>query len=270
MLLKRYLLFMLLMMSSLSMVVKAIESNETIDKVTPQSKVNPYIEALPYWQAVLDKFVDEQGRTDFLALAKNSTDLEQFLNVIEAVSPQSHPRFFSNNDAVLAYHANAYNALAMWGVIERDIPKNFSSLIKRASFFKFRSVIIGGKKTSLYDYENKVIRPLGEARMHFVLNCMVRDCPRLPQEVFKAETMQQDLQTAAIEFFTTQKNARADNEKSQLHLSSILKFYTKDYVASGKKQDLVAYVNSFLDTPIPLHYRVKFIKYDWTVNQQPN
>ena len=229
---------------------------------------NPYLSALPLWANTLTKFVDEQGRTDFKALANDSAELSEFLAVIAKISPASNPELFKSDQEVYAYHANAYNALAMWGVIERDIPKNFSTLLKRASFFKFRNVQIGGKKTNLYDYENKVIRPLGEPRMHFVLNCMVKDCPRLPQTVFTAENMEKDLQNAAIEFFNKDKHILRKDQSEEVHLSGIMKFYTKDYVASGKKQDLIAYVNQYSETPIPETYKVKFIKYDWTINQQ--
>ena len=48
-----------------------------------------------------------------------------------------------------------------------------------------------------------------------------------------------------------------------------MKFYTKDYVASGKKQDLIAYVNQYREDAIPADYKVKFLKYDWTINQAP-
>jgi Protein of unknown function, DUF547. len=229
---------------------------------------NPYLSALPLWANTLAKFVDEKGRTDFEALVTDSMELRGFLKVIAEISPTSNPELFKSQQEIYAYHINAYNALAMWGVIERDIPDNFSSLLKRASFFKFRSVIIGGKKTNLYDYENKVIRPLGEPRMHFVLNCMVKDCPRLPQTVFTAENLERDLQSAAIEFFNKDKHILIRNESEEVHLSGIMKFYTKDYVASGKKQDLIAYVNQYSKTTIPETYKVKFIKYDWTVNQQ--
>jgi len=229
---------------------------------------NPYLKALANWQSVLERHVDDDGRVNFAAISKDSEDLEAFVDAIALVSPSSHPELFSTNDHVLAYHANAYNALAMWGVIQRKIPKNFSTLLKRASFFKFRKVIIGGKKTDLYTYENKVIRPLGEARMHFVLNCMVKDCPRLPRQAFRSETMQDALQAAAIEFFTREKHTQVDHDNKQLRLSGIMKFYTKDYVASGKKQDLVEYVNRFREDKIPNDYKVSFIKYDWTVNKQ--
>jgi len=230
---------------------------------------NPYVEALPKWALVLEKFVDEQGRVDFAGLSQDRADLDGFVSAIEAVSPTANPELFDTNDKVLAYHANAYNALAMKGVIDRNIPKNFNTLFKRAGFFKFRKVVIGGKKTDLYNYENKVIRPLGEARMHFVLNCMVKDCPRLPRTPFYAEKMQSSLQQAAVEFFTREKHTRVDNEEKALHLSGIMKFYTKDYVASGKKQDLLAYVNQFRQDKVSSDYQVEFIKYDWTINQQP-
>lgn len=230
---------------------------------------NPYLQALPNWQTTLDKFVDEQGRTDFIGLSKDHAELEAFLKVVATTSPQSHPELFPTREDVLAYHANTYNALAMWGVIERKIPKNFSTLWKRASFFKFRRVKIGGKKTNLYDYENKVIRKLNEPRMHFVLNCMVIDCPRLPQQHFKAETLEADLQAAAVEFFNKPKHTRVDNAKKKLALSGIMKFYTKDYVASGKKQDLLGYVNQYREDKVPQDYKVTYIDYDWTVNQQP-
>ena len=232
------------------------------------SSDNPYLEQLPKWGNVLSEFVDTQGRIDFASLSDNSADLEAFVAAIAEVSPSSNPELFNDKNKVLAYHINAYNALAMWGVLDRRIPENFSTLIKRASFFKFRKVVIGGKKTDLYTYENKVIRPLGEARMHFALNCMVKDCPRLPQKPFYADDLEQNLQVAAGEFFNKEKHTQVDDVKKLLLLSGIMKFYTKDYVSSGKKQDLLAYVNKFRKDKIPDDYKVKFLKYDWTINKQ--
>jgi len=229
---------------------------------------NVYEQQLPRWANVLEQFVNDDGQIDFASLSQDTEDLKAFVAAIGEVSPASNPELFDSQEKILAYHANAYNALAMIGVIERDIPKNFSTLIKRASFFKLKKVVIGGKKTDLYTYENKVIRPIGEARMHFILNCMVKDCPRLPRKPFIANTLEQDLQTAAIEFFNKDKHILIDVEKQILRLSGIMKFYTKDYVASGKKQDLIEYVNQFRENKVPNEYKVKFIKYDWTINKQ--
>lgn len=228
-----------------------------------------YQTALASWSRTLQLYVDEQGRTDFLALASDNDDLRQFVSFVESTSPASHPDLFATEDEVLAYHINAYNALAMYGVINEDIPSDFDGFFKRLSFFKLRSVVIGGKKTSLYDYENKVIRPLQEPRVHFALNCMVRDCPRLPQEVFQADMLEQQLDTAAQEFFNKDKHIRIDADKRTVFVSKILDFYTEDFVTSGKVSDLTEYVNRYAKMMVPESYRVKFIDYNWTINQQP-
>lgn len=235
-----------------------------------QNSNNPYLNALPNWQNVLTNYVDGQGRTDFKALAKNPADLNAFVSAIEKVSPQTHAELFTNRAQVLAYHVNAYNALAMHGIIDRGIPKNISSLRKRASFFRFRKITIGGKKTNLYHYENKIIRPLDEPRTHFALNCMVRDCPRLPQQAFTEGNLEQMLQSVSVEFFNKDKHLTIDNNKKTVRVSKIMDFYTKDFVASGKSDDLIGYINLFRNNKIPADYRVKYMKYDWTVNQQPS
>ena len=230
---------------------------------------NAYQTTLSGWQETLSRFVDSEGRTDFLALADDADGLLRFVEAIAGFGPASHPEAFPAREDVLAYHINAYNALAMHGVIERDVPENFSSFFKRASFFKFRTVTVAGKKTNLYDYENKVIRPLGEPRVHFALNCMVRDCPRLPREVFTAASLHAQLESAAVEFFGKERHLRIDTKKRTVYVSAILDFYTEDFVASGKRDDLGAYINRYRAEPLPPGYRIRFSKYDWTVNQQP-
>lgn len=226
-----------------------------------------YETALASWSRILQLYVDEEGRTDFRALALDSDDLKQFLSFVESTSPASHPDLFATEDEVLAYHINAYNALAMFGVIKKAIPSDLNSFYKRLRFFKLRSVVIGGEKTSLYNYENKVIRLLNEPRVHFVLNCMVRGCPRLPQEVFQAETLEEQLEAAAQEFFNKDKHIRIDADKRTVYVSEILDFYTEDFVSSGKTRDLTEYLNCYSKIKVPTDYRVKFIDYDWTINQ---
>jgi hypothetical protein len=157
----------------------------------------------------------------------------------------------------------------MHSVLEKDITTGFNSFFKRAGFFKFHKINVGGKSTSLYDYENKVIRPIGDARVHFALNCMVKDCPRLPQEPFTTEDLDKELDEATWEFFSKDKHLRLDHDKKILWVSEILKFYTKDFVTSGKSQDLLAYVNKYVKQKVPEDYKVRFIRYDWTLNQQP-
>lgn len=235
----------------------------------PAPAEDEFAAALMHWSVVLDRFVDDDGRTNFVALAADRADLDRFVAYIGRADPLSRAGEFTGPEAVLAYHINAYNALAMHGVIEEGIPEGFNNFFARAGFFKFRKVTIGGRKTSLYDYENKLIRPLGEPRVHFALNCMVRDCPRLPREPFRAETLEAQLDVAAREFFSSEKHIRIEAGKKELWLSEILDFYTEDFVGRDRAQDLIAYVNRYRPEPVAADFRVRFIPYDWTINRQP-
>jgi hypothetical protein len=226
-------------------------------------------EALDLWSNTLTRFVDEQGRTDFDALAVDRNALDEFVAYVESVSPATAPELFPRSADVLAYHLNAYNALVMRGVIDEGVTDGFTSFFKRQSFFRLRKVTVGGRSMSLSTYENEVIRPLGEPRVHFALNCMVRSCPRLPQKAFSADELEAELEAAAREFFNDPRNVRVDAAAREVWLSSILDFYTEDFAPDGKRESLIAYVNRYRDEPVDSTLTVKFIPYDWTLNSQP-
>lgn len=236
---------------------------------TPALADSSWTKALADWEGILTQHVDAEGRTDFRALARDRAALDRVVTAISTISPATAPQLFPTRQDVLAYHLNAYNALAMHGVVDEGIPDGFTSFLKRARFFKFRSITVGGLKTSLYDYENDVIRPLGEPRVHFALNCMVRDCPRLPREPFVGATLEARLEAATREFFSRDNHLRRRDDTREVWVSEILKFYTGDFVSSGKPQDLIEYINRYVPERIPAAYRVRFIPYDWTINQRP-
>ena len=85
---------------------------------------------------MLTRFVDDAGRTDFEGLAQDHDALIRYVEWLAKHGPRSTPAEFASAEAVLVYHINAYNALAMDGVIERGIPRNFSNFFKRAGFFR--------------------------------------------------------------------------------------------------------------------------------------
>jgi hypothetical protein len=228
-----------------------------------------YVTALKNWEIVLADYVDEKGRINFRELANNNNLIQRYVNAVNDYGPTTDPKTFVTRDSILAFHINTYNALAMHGVIDKGIPKNFSSMLKRAKFFSLRLVKIDGEITTLNNYENNVIRKLKEPRVHFALNCMVRDCPRLPRTVFLPERIEIQLEKASHEFMNSEKNIRVDRVMQTIWVSEIFDFYTNDFVVSGKKSDLVDYINQYREKTLPKNYAIKFLKYDWTINQQP-
>lgn len=228
-----------------------------------------YHTALDAWAQVLHEHVDEQGRTDFRALAMQGGELGRFVDAVGSDGPKSRPAAFDTLQEQLAYHINAYNALAMHGVIDEGIPRDFDGFFKRAGFFRFRAVRVDGEKTNLYDYENDVIRPLGDPRVHFALNCMVRDCPRLPREPFRAQTLDAELDAAAREFLNSEKHVRTEPSRKTVWLSAIIDFYTEDFAPEERDAGIIDYLNRYRTDPVPRDWRVRYLDYDWTVNQAP-
>ncbi|MBR9814127.1 DUF547 domain-containing protein [bacterium] len=236
-----------------------------VPRVASQAQLSPS-QAYDVWDTVLVEYVDESGRVDFAGLKTDSTALDRFVAWVYTVGPNNQPALFPSSGDVLAYHINAYNALAMYAVLDAGIPKHLN-LLDRARFFKLRSIRVGGEKTNLYDYENQVIRPIGDPRIHFAINCMAVSCPRLPQQAFRPATLEQELQAVSTEFFNDLKHVVVDHTTDTVKLSAILDFFPQDFLAVSPS--LVAYANRYAEPKIPENYTVEFLPYDWTINTQP-
>lgn len=223
------------------------------------------VDALAHWTRVLNRFVDEQGRVDFVGLAQERGALDAYVAWVAAVSPHNAPERFPTTGSQLAFHINSYNALSMYNVLEAGLPRSLSGL-KKVHFFVLRKLVVGGRRISLYDYENDVIRPLGDPRVHFALNCMVVSCPRLPRKPFAASTVDQALDTQARQFFGETRNLRVDHGARTVTFSEILAFYREDFLAV--EPSVQAYARRYHDGPVPDEYAVRFTPYDWRVNHQ--
>jgi len=220
------------------------------------------------WAHTLKQFVDWQGQVDFKSLAEQPESLNLYVSYLAQISPEKNPKQFATREQRLAYYLNSYNALAMYGVIHAGIPTDFDSISDRAKFFIFTNFILGGKEISLYDYENKIIRPLNEPRVHFALNCMVRACPRLPQAPFEASTVDESLSALTREFVNSSKHVQIIRSSGIVRISEIFKFYTEDFIGPGKADSLIAYINQYRNEPIDEKLKMEFIDYDWTINAQ--
>lgn len=216
------------------------------------------------WASVLSRYVDSSGRIDFVGISKDRADLDTFVAWVASTSPATSPNAFPNKDAKLAYYVNAYNALAMYNVLASGMPKDLNAA--KVRFFYSSKLMIGGQEMSLYDLENKVVRPMGDPRVHFALNCMVRGCPRLPREPFRADQLDMELEACAQYFLNESRNVQVDADKRTVRFSQIRQFYTEDFLK--KAPSLIAYANRYREAKIPETYKVDFIPYDWTLNQR--
>ena len=225
----------------------------------------PDTQPIDAWARVLERFVDARGRVNFERLGDDRADLDRYVAWVYASGPNSRPELFPTRDRKLAYHINAYNALAMWNILQAGSPERLGGF-GRFSFFWRDRVSIGGKRMSLYSYENDVIRAFDEPRIHFALNCMTLGCPRLPREPFYPERLHAQLAREAREFFAEDRNLRIDHEQRTVYVSQILDWFSEDFLIHTPS--LIAYINRYTRQRVPVDYSLDFIAYDWTVARQ--
>ena len=94
----------------------------------------------------------------------------------------------------------------------------------------------------------------------------------LPQIPLKAETLEVQMDAAARLFFSEEpRNVELLPKEKVVRMSSILKFYTEDFVKpKTPAANLIEYANTLrpADRAIPADFKIEFIPYDWTLNQK--
>lgn len=203
----------------------------------------------------------KDGVVDYSAFVDN----EGFNNYIKDIENKEITEDLSLEEK-LAFYINAYNALAIKGIIDGYSPSSFTSKIRYFYLNKYR---IAGKKINLYNFEHKVIRPLGEPRIHFALVCASHSCPKLRSEVYTAEKLDKQLNENAIDFINDQEKNIFDVDKKKAKVSKIFDWFTKDFT---KEMSLQSYIAQYIQDEkvkallLTDSFKVKHKKYDWSLN----
>jgi hypothetical protein len=240
--------------------LSACSSLVVLPSAEPDAPALSKAQAQAAWARVLSQHVNERGLVDFAGLAKAPQDLHAVVRYVATTKVE----LLATPSERLAHHINAYNALSMFNVIDLGLPASNTSLASRYRFFIGRKHQIGGQTQSLYDYENLVIRKLGEPRIHWALNCSALSCPVLPRQPFTAAMLEAELERESRAFFANAQNLRVDHNTRTVFLSEILNFFPEDFVPATAP-NLIAYVKRYSPMPLDESYRVEFIPYDWTI-----
>jgi len=234
---------------------------------------------------VLERFVDERGRIDYVRLGSDRGELDQYCRLLARFSPDSDPALFPSERSRLAYWINAYNAgviktvlhyYPIESVLDVKRPWLLFFFPSKSGFFYFQRIRLGGENMSLYGLEKDVIRKrFGEPRVHFALNCASLGCPVLPRHAFTAERLDEELDTEERTFLSETRNFRIDDEAQTVFLSEIFDWYRKDFVPE-KSRTVLDYVRGYLDEgearaldAVAGRYQIRFTPYDWSLNDSP-
>lgn len=237
----------------------------------PQQKVEKFSTA--DWQRVLDKVCTDDGyvRYDVLKYNEDATKdaLFRFVGLINTVSPENRADLFPTDQDKLAYYLNAYNALCMYGVLQKGLPDN----VLNSGLFILSSFPVGGDSLTLDKLEKTRIRTVGDPRIHFALNCMSMSCPPLRKEAYSGASLDKQLAEQGRRYLSDPRGAVRDG--SQVKLGEIFRFYEGEFKDAYKKRagkqeaGLLESIQPYAapDSPVIGATGYTYMKYDWSLNR---
>lgn len=222
-------------------------------------------EARDAYAGLLRDHVSAAGAVNYPGI-KADPRLAEYLDYLAAADPDS----FATDQERLAFWINAYNALAIKGILDGLSP---DGLFARVIFFRTTDYTLAGRQINLYDLERDIIIPFNEPRIHFAINCASASCPILGAAPYVAGQLEPQLEAAARAFINDPAKNRFDLAANTASISKIFDWFQADFerAAGSVQKYLASYVT---DPEAALHlardgFEVRYLDYDWSLNGAP-
>lgn len=202
---------------------------------------------------ILKLHVTEKGEVQYSTLKPKIKEIESILKIYA----QARPSTFSKDDR-LAYYINVYNLSIIFKILQKYPIKSIKEL-NNGNPWDDKFITIEGKKYSLNDLENTLIRPVfKDPRIHFALNCGAKSCPILLNEAYKGAKLGKQLDTQTQKFINNKKFNVI--EKNKVNVSKLFDWYKDDF---GNVCD---FLNKYSNIKVNQSASISYLLYDWTLN----
>ena len=235
------------------------------------------------WQGVVQRFVQD-GRVDYQGLKKDGTGLEAYLRTLADLPPDELDSLQAEkgrNPAAkaewLALWINAYNAWTIKLILDHGIPASIKDIPRR---WDLSIVKVAGRVYTLNQVEHHLIRPEGDARIHFAVVCASKGCPPLASFAYTGKDLDRQL-TERVKLGLTQPQLlKLDKEKRTLGYSKLFDWFASDFdwAYKGKLFFIMSFVSpedkdfiekTFVKAKFLQGGRQYALDYDWTLNGEP-
>ncbi len=225
-----------------------------IETTPPKTTTEVTLATHEAFNSMLQKYVTDGGTVNYAAWKKSESDLDSYLQSLAAAIPSAST---ARNEA-LAYWINAYNAYTV-KLILKNYPVAKITDLNGGKPWDVQWITLAGKKYSLNDIENKVIRPtFKEPRIHFAVNCAAKSCPPLANKAFTAANLNSMLEQRTKAFVNSNLNTIT---KDKLMLSNIFNWYKEDFGS------VVAFINKYSNVKADQNASISFNEYNWALNK---
>ena len=215
-------------------------------------------------EALLRNHVDDEGWVDYERLQANAPDLDAYIKAV-ARAPFNE----MGRDEKLALLINAYNAFTLRLILDYYPLKSIYDIPEDQRWEAARWNV-GGNIWSLSQIEHEQIRSkFVEPRIHFALVCAAAGCPRLRDEAYLADQLDEQLEDQAEHFHAHGRWFRFDEKTGIVELTQIYNWYGGDFVqAGGSVLEYAARYSSQLAGALKAGREpsIHWLHYDWSLN----
>ncbi len=224
--------------------------------------------------ALLQKYVDERGDVDYATWQTNQQDRASLMSYLQGMG-SIDTSLRSSQQSQMAFWINAYNALTIEGILQLFPTRSIKDHAPNANGYNIWDdfkMPVGGSEYSLNDMEHKVLRKMGDARIHFAIVCASKGCPQLSQRAYFPDSLDQQLTSSASLFFNTPGKFSYDVQRRQLGLSPIIQWFGEDFGRTD--QERLQYLSQFMPADarqlaISGSPSISYLDYDWNLNLAP-
>ncbi len=240
---------------------KVQKAEPTLEKVSTDDQAKPTTieEEIPgfshtIWDELLRKYVTASGKVNYKGIKAERAKLDTYIDLLSQNGIQNG---WSRNEK-MAYWINAYNAYTVKLIID-NYPVSSITKLHGGSPWKVKLATLGGKKYTLDQIENEILRPrFKDARIHFAVNCAAKSCPPLLNRAWTADKLNQYFEQQARGFINNdQYNQISANE---VKVSKIFDWYKADF------GNLIEYLNKYSKVTIQPDAKISYLEYNWALN----
>ncbi len=172
----------------------------------------------------------------------------------------SHPESLSGIEKMV-FWINAYNLLTIDLIVKNNETKSINNLKKWGrSPWKSHSWKIGGKSYTLDEVEHKILRQMGDPRIHFAIVCASMSCPDLRAEAYSVVKLESQLDDQTRTFLNNKSKGFLKTAKG-LKVSEIFNWFGGDF---GGKEGVVKFVEKYQGSLNG--NKITYFEYDWGLN----
>lgn len=257
-------------------------------------KIKPTVSFHDKCADVLKTFVDDKGMVDYKTLRRKRLNLRSLLREFDNLDPNEY-KTWANEDKI-AFWLNAYN-IQMLKIITDNYPIRSSRILRLYPGWGPNSILhikgiwtnykflVMDEEFTLSEIDKRFFRKaFDDPRIFFAVCNAGLSSPPLRNEPYYGHKLNAQLDEQVRRFLSSPLAFRTDKEKRRVYLSSLFQSssYGREFISKFaidkkfKDQEpairavlnfITNYVSrdkvSFLEVG---NYSVKFMKYDWTIN----